>query len=337
MKEIQYKIIKQGDKMNRFWKEYPQIEQELENVTNIMKANIKSRETEFTKAISPLIDAGGKMLRPAFLVLSAKFGEYEHEKMQNLAATIEMMHTATLVHDDIVDESKLRRGLETIQSKYGKEYAVYIGDFLFCQCFIMLSEYNYSPENLKNISKAISKICMGEIVQYNLRYSKSTSVRKYLKIISGKTAALFAISFYTGANEAGCDDKISKLLGKIGYHIGMAFQIMDDILDFRGNDKKLGKGAQRDLISGYYTLPLLYAMGEDKENKIADILDNSSLSEGDVKDLIELVKEYKGIEKARELADKYTKKAFDNIDKLPECESKKIIKDVTEKLLNRNF
>ena len=334
---MQYKIIKQGDEMNRFWKEYPHIEQELENVTNIMKANIKSRETQFTKAISPLVDAGGKMLRPAFLLLAGKFGDYQPEKMQNLAATIEMMHTATLVHDDIVDESKLRRGVETIQSKYGKEYAVYIGDFLFCQCFIMLSEYNYSPENLKNISKAISKICMGEIVQYNLRYSKNTSVRKYLKIISGKTAALFAISLYTGANEAGCDEKISKLLGKIGYHIGMAFQIMDDLLDYSGNASKLGKGAQRDLISGYYTLPLLYAMGEDKENKIVDILDKSSLSEEDIKELILLVDEYKGLERARELADKYTKKAFDSINKLPECESKEIIRDITEKLLNRNF
>jgi len=276
------------------------------------------------------------MLRPAFLLLAAKFGEYDSEKMQNLGAAIEMMHMATLVHDDVVDESKLRRGVETIQHKYSKEYAVYIGDFLFCQCFIMLSSFNYSTENLRDISKAISKICMGEIRQYNIRYLRNTSLKKYIRVISGKTAALFSISFYTGARESKCSEKTSKLLGRVGYYIGMAFQIIDDLLDYSGNSNKLGKNAQSDLIKGYYTLPLIYAMEDDRENKISDILDNTSLSSENVKQITILVNEYKGIDKAKNLADKYTKKAFECIEKLPECESKEIIKDITQKLLNRN-
>lgn len=322
--------------MSKFWENYPDIAEELQDIQKIIKDNVKSSEKEFDDAISPLVAAGGKMLRPAFLLLAARFGEYEKNKMHNLAAAIEMMHMATLVHDDVVDEAKLRRGTETIQHKYSKEYAVYIGDFMFCQCFIMLSSFNYSTENLRDISKAISKICMGEIIQHNIRYVKSTNLKKYIKVISGKTAALFAISFYTGAKESNCTEKTSKLLGRVGYYIGMAFQIIDDLLDYSGETNELGKTAQSDLIKGYYTLPLIYAMSEDKENKISTILDNSSLDDKDVKEITILVNKFKGIDKARNLADKYTKKAFDYIEKLPECESKETIKEITQILLNRN-
>ncbi|GCD10649.1 geranylgeranyl pyrophosphate synthase [Clostridium tagluense] len=330
------KIIGQGDKMSKFWECYPDIADELESIKKIIVANVKSSEKEFDEAIFPLVNAGGKMLRPAFLLLAAKFGEYDKDKMHNLGAAIEMMHMATLVHDDVVDESKLRRGVETVQHKYSKEYAVYIGDFLFCQCFIMLSGFDYSTENLRDISKAISKICMGEIRQYNIRYLRNTSLRKYIKIISGKTAALFAISFYTGAKESKCSEKTSKLLARVGYYIGMAFQIIDDLLDYSGDASKLGKNAQSDLVKGYYTLPLIYAMAEDFENKISIILDNTSLNDEDVKQITILIEKYNGIDKAQNLADKYTKKAFDYIEKLPDCESKEIIKAVTKKLLNRN-
>lgn len=322
--------------MNKLWEDYPHITEELQDIKRIIVDNVKSSEKEFDEAISPLVNAGGKMLRPAFLLLASKFGEYDKDKMHNLAAAIEMMHMATLVHDDVVDESKLRRGVETVQHKYSKEYAVYIGDFLFCQCFIMLSSYNYSTENLKDISKAISKICMGEIIQHNIRYIKKTNLKKYIKVISGKTAALFAISFYTGAKESKCTEETSKLLGRVGYYIGMAFQIIDDLLDYSGDTTELGKTAQSDLIKGYYTLPLIYAMSDDKENKISNILDNSSLNDEDVREITILVNKFKGIDKAKNLADKYTKKAFDYIEKLPECESKETIKDITQKLLNRN-
>lgn len=323
--------------MSGFWKDYPDIAEELQSVKKLIKKNVKSSEKEFDEAISPLVESGGKMLRPAFLLLASKFGECNTDKIHNLAASIEMMHMATLVHDDIVDEAKLRRGVETLQHKYSKEYAVYIGDFMLCQCFIMLSGFDYCTENLRDISKAISKICMGEIIQHNIRYSKNTNLKKYIKIISGKTAALFAISFYAGAKESNCSENTSKLLGRVGYYIGMAFQIIDDLLDYSGETIELGKNAQSDLIKGYYTLPLIYAMTEDKENKISTILDNSSLNDDNVCEITKLVIEYKGIDKAQNLADKYTKKAFDYIERLPNCESKEIIKDITKKLLKRNF
>lgn len=323
--------------MSKFWIDYPVIMKELDDVNEILKKNIKSREKYLEESIYPMIDAGGKMLRPAFLLLSGKFGEYDSKKMHNLAAVIEMLHIATLIHDDIIDDSKLRRGVATIQSKYGKEYAVYIGDFLFCQCIAMMSEYDYTLENLKEISKVISRICMSEISQYHLRFDSNMNLRKYIRIISGKTAALFAICFYAGAREANCNEKMQKLLGKIGYNMGMAFQIIDDLLDYKGNTEVLGKNALKDLKRGYYTLPLIYALENDKENEILKLLDNPSFNTEDVRAIIELVKKYEGIEKARRVADRYTKKAIQQINELPDCESKEILKDIVPKLLKRDY
>lgn len=323
--------------MSRFWIDYPVVMEELGHVNEIIKKNIKSREKYLEESIYPMIDAGGKMLRPAFLLLSGKFGDYDSKKMHNLAAVIEMLHIATLVHDDIIDDSKLRRGVETVQTRYGKEYAVYIGDFLFCQCIAMMSEHDYTLENLKEISKVISRICMSEISQYHLRFDSNMNLRKYIRIISGKTAALFAICFYAGAREANCSEKTQKLLGKIGYHIGMAFQIIDDLLDYKGNTDTLGKNALKDLKRGYYTLPLIYALENDRENEILKLLDKPSINIDDVGSIIELVKRHGGTEKAKSVADRYTKKAIQQIDKLPDCESKDILKDIVPKLLKRDY
>lgn len=323
--------------MNKFWSDYPKLNDELYKVKDIIKKNIKSREKILEESILPMLEGGGKMLRPAFVILASKFGEYDTKKIYNIAAVIEMLHMATLIHDDIIDDAVLRRGRDTIQYKYGKDYAVYAGDFLFCQCITMLSEYDYNMEDLRNISKALTKICLGEITQYNMRYGKNPSLRNYIRIISGKTAALFAMSFYTGANEANCEKNISNSLGKIGYYTGMAFQIIDDILDYSGSTKKLGKSALRDLEKGYYTLPLIYALENDKEGKLKKLLNSECLSEEETDGIISLVNQYDGIKKAKAIADKYTEKAIIRIEQLPDCEAKEIIKASVLKLLNRDY
>lgn len=323
--------------MSKFWEDYPQIMEELETINRLMKKQIQTREKHIEESILPMVEGGGKMLRPAFLLLAAKFGNYHPEKMHNLAAVVEMLHLATLVHDDIIDKAKLRRGCETIQSKYGKEYAVYIGDFLFCQCLMMLSEYDYTMENMRDLSKAIARICMGEIKQYSLRYAQNINLRNYIRIISGKTAALFAMSFYVGAREAQCDEKLARLLGRIGYNVGMAFQIIDDLLDYRGDTALLGKSAQKDLKRGYYTLPLIYALEKDKEGEISKILASCSFSNREIEKIIQLVHKYGGLTRAQRVADRYTFKAYANIEKLPDCESKEVLKAVMPKLLERSY
>lgn len=323
--------------MSKFWTGYPMIKDELTDVKDIIKKNIKSREKYLEESIYPMIDAGGKMLRPAFLLLAGKFGEYDKEKMQNLGAVIELLHLATLVHDDIIDDSKLRRGVDTVQAKYGKEYAVYVGDFLLCQCFMMLSDYQYTNENLKDISKVIKKVCMGEITQYHLRYKKNMDLRKYIRVVSGKTAALFALSFFIGAREAKCDEEVQKQLGRIGYNVGMAFQIIDDLLDYEGDTQRLGKNALKDLKKGYYTLPLIFAMEHDYDGEISSYLEKETITDEERDEIIGLVRKHNGIDRANFVADRYSKKAMDFIQKLPDCESKEILIEVVPKLLKRNY
>lgn len=321
--------------MDKFWNEYPVVKNDLEEVIKIIKKNIKCKEKLVENAILELINSGGKLLRPAFLTIAARFGVFKKEEIYPLAAVLEMLHMATLVHDDIVDDSKLRRGTETIQAKYGKDYAVYIGDFLFCRCFKILSEHS-TLKNIKTDSNVMSRICMGEIEQFSSKYNKKVSVRKYLKRISAKTAELFALSFYSGATGSRCDDKLCRKLSDIGHNIGMAFQIIDDILDYTGDETIVGKSIGNDIKQGIYTLPLIYAL-EKKNPDLSSILDKDSLDESDLKRIADIVKELKGIEKSRALAEKYTNRAFNLINTLPDSENKNILLKITENLLIRFY
>lgn len=321
--------------MDKIWNNYPELKQELTNVLDLMKKNVKCKDKKIESSIIELIESGGKLLRPAFVLMGAKFGDNDTKKSIPTAAVIEMLHMATLVHDDVIDDSKLRRGQETIQSKYGKDYAVYIGDYLFCVCFKILAT-NSSLQAIKVDSRAMSKICMGEVNQLNSRFSMKLSVKDYLSRISGKTAELFSISLYLGAAECNADPKISKELSNIGHNLGMAFQIIDDILDYEGSDNSIKKSAANDLKQGIYTIPLIYAFRNNK-SAFKEILGKDYYSEEDVKEIIKLVKENKGIELAKELAEKYMKKCFKGIDKLPDNEYKYVLKEIAEWLLKRTY
>ena len=252
--------------MSQFWAAYPDMQNELKKIQKIMEKTIRSSESFLDGSLEYMLAAGGKMIRPAFVLLGSKFGnaaaqsEKDAERIRYLAASVETLHLATLVHDDIIDESQLRRGRASIQSKYGKPYAVYMGDYLFTQCFMMLVDYDFSQENVKRLAKAMQKICVGEMIQYQRRFTIDKSTRNYLKVVSGKTAALFAVSLATGGYEGGADQKTARLLGHVGYNVGMAFQIIDDMLDYKSDHKTFGKDTRADILKGYYNLPIIRAL-----------------------------------------------------------------------------
>lgn len=321
--------------MNKIWSKYPDIKKELTEVVNLMKKNIKCKDKKIENSILDLIESGGKLLRPAFVLIGSKFGDSDTEKSVPTAAVIELLHMASLVHDDVIDESKLRRGQETIQSKYGKDYAVYIGDYLFCVCFKILAT-NSSLQALNVDARAMSKICMGEVNQLNSRFSMNLSVKDYLSRISGKTAELFSISLYLGAAECNADKKIARELKNIGHNLGMAFQIMDDILDYEGNDTSIKKSAANDLKQGIYTLPFIYAYKNNKK-AFKEIINKDFYTEEEVYKIISLVEENNGIKMAKELAQKYMDKCFKGINRLPENEYKVVLKEIAEWLLNRTY
>ncbi|MEG0325318.1 MAG: polyprenyl synthetase family protein [Cellulosilyticaceae bacterium] len=204
--------------MYTMWDRYPDIKEELIAIVGIMDKNATCKDKVIESSIKEMVHSNGKMLRPAFTVIASKFGEYLPERTRAMAAVVEMFHMATLVHDDVIDDANLRRGVETVQSRYGKEYAVYIGDYLFCLCFKTLAE-TASLQTIKMDSRAMSRICLGEVEQLNSRFNKEVSVKNYLKRVSGKTAELFSLSLYIGAAESECEAKLAHKYTKKAYKL----------------------------------------------------------------------------------------------------------------------
>jgi heptaprenyl diphosphate synthase len=321
--------------MNEFWKDYPHIGNTLGEVTQLIIETTKDSDDFITEAISGAVTSGGKMLRPAFLIISSEFGSYKRENAIRLGAVIEMLHIATLVHDDIIDEAKLRRGVESVQSKYGKDSAVFIGDYLFAKCFTLISSH-FETKTMEKLSGAILSICKGELKQYSLRYKYDNGIFSYLKIITGKTAALFAMSFHIGAMNSDLSDRQVKILTRIGYLTGMAFQIIDDCLDYSDN-QTIKKSTMNDLKQGYLTLPVIYALNNDKSNELKTLLETTNFNENDLNRVHHLVKSNNGLDDARLLARKYTNKAFNYISKLPDSENKNILEEIIKGMLHRKY
>ena len=318
------------------WDSYPEMKQDLTDVLKVIDTNITLRDKKARKTILDLLHAGGKLLRPAFFLLTAKTGEiYNRDQFIHVAASVEVLHMASLIHDDIIDEAQTRRGLPTVQSQFGQKYALYTGDYLFCVCFKILSKYANALSTIEFNTDTVERILIGELEQMESLYNTNITVKQYLRQISRKTAALFAMSCHMGAELSGADDWAKINARKIGYEIGMAFQILGDILDYTGKATVMGKSALEDMKQGIYSLPLIYAMNQNREVFLPLIAKKENICEKDVDKILDLIEKYNGIEKARELATKYTNKAIARINKLPECDSKTIMLELTEKLLQR--
>lgn len=319
--------------MNSFWQEKTAMIAHLNEVDQVIGKQLTVKQRKMNEILQDLASSGGKRIRPGLCIIGAGFGSKPIESIYPLAAVLEMLHLATLVHDDIIDDATHRRGALTTQQKYGKDYAVYTGDYIFTKCFEILAE-NYELHHMKGLSKGVSRVCVGEIEQFDGRFKSHTSVKKYLKIVGAKTSALLATSLAVGAYEAGCDERFCKKLGKIGLHVGNAFQIIDDILDYTGDEARVGKTLGNDLKQGYYTLPLIYALRKNDLvlNKLlaADVYDDET-----IKRIIVRVNELGGVRQAQSLAEKYTIKSLKEISSLPTCQSRDDLEWITKRLLVR--
>ena len=319
--------------MNSFWQEKTAMIAHLNEVDQVIGKQLTVKQRKMNEILQDLASSGGKRIRPGLCIIGAGFGSKPIESIYPLAAVLEMLHLATLVHDDIIDDATHRRGALTTQQKYGKDYAVYTGDYIFTKCFEILAE-NYELHHMKELSKAVSRVCVGEIEQFDGRFKSHTSVKKYLKIVGAKTSALLATSLAVGAYEAGCDERFCKKLGKIGLHVGNAFQIIDDILDYTGDEAQVGKTLGNDLKQGYYTLPLIYALRKNDSvlNRLlaADVYDDET-----IKRIIVRVNELGGVRQAQLLAEKYTIKSLKEISSLPTCQSRDDLEWITKRLLVR--
>ncbi|MEJ2761365.1 MAG: octaprenyl diphosphate synthase [Gammaproteobacteria bacterium] len=206
-----------------------------------------------------IVNSGGKRLRPALVLLSAGAFSYPGEQHINLAAVIEFIHTACLLHDDVVDASLLRRGKETANQRWGNEASVLVGDFLYSRAFQMLVEVG-SMRIMHIMAETTNTIAEGEVQQLLNRHDPDTTQERYLQVIFKKTAKLFEAAAQLGAVVSGCGEERVLAMGDYGRHLGIAYQLIDDVLDYSASSDQLGKNIGDDLAEGKPTLPLLYAM-----------------------------------------------------------------------------
>jgi heptaprenyl diphosphate synthase len=308
--------------------------EDLEKVSAVIRASSASRNPVISEGLSSLFDGRGKMLRPALFLISSAFGKAD-DRRYNLAACIEMLHIATLIHDDVIDDSPLRRGVAALHTRFGKRSAVLIGDYLLSRCFLLAAEHG-SPENALGMAKAASLICGMEIEQNGGRFSADFSMRRYLRNIIGKSATLFSLACHAGAAESKAPKSIIGILRRTGYNIGMAFQIIDDILDYSGNPETTGKPPGSDIRGGLVTLPLICAMSGNAAGTLGRLFNGGSFSPGDCGDIIRLVREAGGLEAARAHAGTYTSRALREIAGLPSCPHRAMLETLTRRLLLRD-
>lgn len=287
------------------------VEPELNQVNEQILGRMHSHVPLIPELAAHLITSGGKRMRPVLTLASAKLCGYEQateNRAVGLATCVEFIHTATLLHDDVVDKSDQRRGNETANNIWGNQASVLVGDFLFARAFELMVE-DGNLEVLRILASASATISEGEVAQLQTAGDLSTTLEDYMKVIEGKTAALFAAACEVGAVVAAQDSEIQERLRLYGLNLGLAFQIADDILDWSAKQEALGKNIGDDFREGKVTLPLIitYAAANDEEKAFWQrCIENLEQNDGDLEYAKELIYKHKGLElslnKAQELA-----------------------------------
>ena len=262
------------------------VKQDFKAVDDLIRANLNSEVPMVEEIAAYLIEAGGKRLRPLLVLLCAKACGYQGHHHVKLAAVIEFLHTAMLLHDDVVDESDLRRGRETVNAAWGNAPSVLVGDFLHSRAFEMMVNIG-NVRVMQILSRATNVIAEGEVQQLSFIRNPATTEVEYMEIISRKTAMLFQAAAHAGAVLAGADEKTEHALRDYGLHLGIAFQMVDDQLDYLGTPEELGKNIGDDLAEGKVTLPLIIAMRNGKPDQKAFV--ENAIRNGGVENLPDML------------------------------------------------
>ncbi|QNQ81410.1 polyprenyl synthetase family protein [Lactobacillus sp. PV034] len=336
------KIIFPDKEKFAFWDEYPSIQKDMIAVNKIILKHISHVNGIMGQALYDTFAVPGKMLRPAFVMLFSQFNKkakFKHKQLLNIAASIEMLHNATLIHDDIIDESDMRHGQASIQAKYGKHIAVYAGDYLFAVSLNILSSNTKNISTLQRDSETMEAILLGETEQYNFTYDTNITIEQYLEHIKGKTSVLFGLACLLGSFESGANLKRTLQAKKFGEYLGQVFQIRDDILDYTTSAKDFKKPVLLDVKDGVYSAPLIFALQNDHEQTLHNLVaQGKDLTTTQLQEIDRLVKEHGGITQASSLADQYTLKALEHLQKhWPDTQARQQIESLTHQLLDRKY
>ena len=309
---------------------------DLELMDQILVNRLDSNVDLISQMSHYIINSGGKRIRPLLLLLCAKATDYEGDYHYSMAVVIELIHTATLLHDDVVDQSTTRRGQGSANELWGNAPSVLVGDFLYSRAFEIMVEPN-SMAIMRILSKATNQISEGEVLQLlNIKNAKVTQ-SEYFAVIERKTACLFKSACQIAGILSKCDKVIIESLGSFGMYLGNAFQIIDDTLDYESNSLIIGKEIGDDLSEGKVTLPMIYALEKTSktENKIlTDAIKNSDAS--NIEEIVEILLSVNAFQFSRDIAQKESNKALKSIDILPNSEYKTALKLLCELSLERS-
>ena len=288
---------------------------DLAKVETALRDGIRHDPDEVGAPMADLFVAGGKRVRPALVLLSARCGNYDLERLLPAAMAVELTHAATLVHDDVIDRSPVRRGRPTVAASLGDAPAIVVGDFYFAKAYEHAARTD-STEVVGILARAVMEICAGEVRQQAIRYRYSTVVDEYMDRIEAKTAALLAACCDIGAVLAGLPPTQRSALHEYGRMLGLAFQIADDVLDYLGSEGEIGKPIGKDVTEGFATLPLMVAMGDASVAKeLTKVLrDGRELTTEQASAVVEIVRQSGAPQRALDRAQQYASAASRQLD-----------------------
>jgi octaprenyl-diphosphate synthase len=323
---------------------------QIQDVFSVYKKDLQEVEKYLNKYITSdvklipevshhLIDSGGKRFRPLLHLITAKLSGYTGENRFPMAAVMEFIHTATLLHDDVIDQALMRRGKTSANNIWGNAASVLVGDFLYSKSFTLMTEIE-NIAILKMMSEVTNIMSEGEVFQLMKCGDVNLTEEEYLTIIEKKTAVLISAACSSGAIlGTASKDKIDTL-AKFGRNIGMAFQITDDTLDYMAREKDFGKSIGKDLEEGKMTLPLIYALKKAKATErkiIKELISRKKYSQKALRNILSFIQKYNGIEYALKCAEKFISNAKARLNLFPDCMEINQLNTVAEYVLSRNI
>lgn len=315
------------------------VQSDMSQVNAVIIDKARSKVDMIPELARHLIDSGGKRLRPMLTIASANMLGYSGAHHITLAASVEFMHTATLLHDDVVDESDLRRGKKTARLLWGNEASVLVGDYLLGQAFKMMVDVG-SLDALRVLSNAAAVIAEGEVMQLSVAQNTTTTEDEYLAVINAKTAALFSAAAEVGAIIANQTEDKQAALRSYGKNLGIAFQLVDDALDYSGEQAKLGKSIGDDFREGKITLPVVlsYRRGDETERDFWHrTLQTGDIEDKDLDHAITLMNKHKALDDTIARAKHYGAMAKDALAIFPDSDYKTALEDVVKFCINRVY
>ena len=305
---------------------------ELEQLEITLSESINSDIELATEVSGHIVNSGGKRIRPAICILVAKTLGYSESDLIQLASSIELLHTATLIHDDVVDESLIRRGKESIQAKWDDAHGVLVGDFVYSKAFQLMANFD-NPKIIRELANATNKISEGEVLQLSMKKQSNLSEEDYFNIIDRKTAELFKVSAVTAGILCKCTKPEIDSLNNFATSLGLAFQIQDDILDYFGQENLTGKKVGKDYEEGKFTLPIILSlktMNQTNKTKLLSLFETRKIK--DFAEILALMESEKILEQLQTIFTRYSNECINELKKLPHNQYRDALENIVRNL-----